>query len=188
MRAFRVLLLAATATLLSGAAPGAALVPEGSTPPHPGSAALIEDAAAWDGRAVSFTGEAVGEALTRTGGAWLQLNDDAYRGQGAGESRPLAGYNRGQAVFAPAELAARVRTFGGWALAGDVVRVEGVFHAACREHGGDMDIHATALEIESPGHPVARPLRPLRVTLALVLLGLAGALFALRRRALLRRI
>ena len=147
------------------------------------SAALIENASAWDGRSISFAGEAVGETMIREGHAWLQVNDDAYQVSNAGEGRPLAGYNSGQAIWIPLELARRVRLFGNYHNEGDTVRVSGEFHAACREHGGDMDIHATDLEVVREGHAVTHRLNSGRLGIGLVLLAGAGALWSMRRRA-----
>jgi len=146
------------------------------------SAALIENASAWDGRSISFAGEAVGEALLRGDHAWLHVNDDAYQVRNRGDGRPLAGYNSGQAIWVPVELARRVRLFGDYRTEGDAVRVSGEFHAACREHGGDMDIHATGLEIERAGQAVTQRLHGGRLWIGLGLLAFAGALRLLRRR------
>jgi hypothetical protein len=147
------------------------------------SAALIENASAWDGRTISFAGEVVGEAMPRGTRAWLQVNDDSYKASNAGDSRALVGYNSGQAVWVPTELARRVRLFGGYQTAGDEVRVSGEFHAACLEHGGDMDIHATNLQLVRAGRAVTPRLNRSRLGLGLGLLALAGALGVLRRRA-----
>ena len=146
------------------------------------SAALIENASAWDGHSISFAGEAVGEAMARGDHAWLHVNDDAYQVRNLGGGRPLAGYNSGQAIWAPVELARRVRLFGDYRNEGDVVRVTGEFHAACREHGGDMDIHATGLEIVREGHSVAQKLNIGRLWIGLALLAIAGALWLMRFR------
>jgi hypothetical protein len=147
------------------------------------SAALIENASAWDGRSISFAGEAVGEAMARGGHAWLHVNDDAYQTRDLEAGRPRTGYNSGQAIWAPAELARRVRLFGDYRNEGDAVRVSGEFHAACREHGGDMDIHATDLVVVSEGHAVAHRLNLRRLGIGLALLAFAGALWLVRFRA-----
>ena len=146
------------------------------------SAALIENAPLWDGRIVSFAGEAVGEAMIRGDHAWLHVNDDGYQARKPGEGRPLAGYNTGQAIWVPLEAAHRVRLFGGYRHKGDTVRVTGEFHAACREHGGDMDVHATGLEIVREGHAVTHRLHSGRLGIGLGLLVLAGGLWWLRFR------
>lgn len=148
------------------------------------SAQLIESAAAWDGRDVLFSGEAIGEPLARGTHAWLQLNDDAYQSRRSVEEAPRrGGYNRGLAVWAPLELARRVGTFGGYRREGDSVQVAGTFNAACREHGGDMDIHAASLEILRRGHEVSHRLDARRLVLGLALLSLSGILVLVRRAA-----
>jgi len=178
--------------LLLPVAPGvAALSPTVKpefTAPGPGtpagttvaSAALIENASAWDGRSISLAGEAVGEALARGDHAWLHVNDDAYQARDLG--RPRSGYNSGQAIWATVELARRVRRFGDYRNEGDAVRVSGEFHAACREHGGDMDIHATGLVVVREGHAVTHRLNSRRLGIGLGLLLLAGTLWLVRFR------
>ena len=48
---------------------------------------------------VSFTGEAIGEAMRRGTGAWIHLNDDAY---GLAETGRLSGANSGIGVWVDA--------------------------------------------------------------------------------------
>jgi hypothetical protein len=147
------------------------------------STELVTRAAAWDRRFVVFSGEAVGEPMVRGSHAWLHINDDAYQTRDLlGSGLRLQGYNSGQAVWAPASLVRLVSRFGGYRRQGDAVRVLGTFNAACREHGGDMDIHATSLEIVREGHIVTRPPHPRRFRLGLGLVALAGVLAMARRR------
>lgn len=158
--------------------------PAETSAPEVASTQLTGNPGAWDGREIVFSGEAIGEAMVRGAEAWLHLNDDAYESRSAVEAgRRLGGYNSGQAVWAPADLARRVRTFGSYRREGDVVRVLGRFNAACRAHGGDMDVHAASLEIVREGHGVAHPLHVRRLGIGLALLALAGALAFSRRRA-----
>jgi hypothetical protein len=152
------------------------------------SRVLLENPAAWDGRELLFGGEAIGEAMPRPGGAWLHLNDDAYQWRNIEEGEPLGGYNSGLAVWVPEGSLARLRFFGDYRHTGDVALVRGTFHAACREHGGDLDIHATSLEIVREGRAVAHRLNVGRLRIAIGLLAVAGFLFALDRRARRRRI
>lgn len=154
----------------------------------PDSASLVENAKAWDGRQVAFTGEAIGERMARGSMAWIHLNDDAYMDRNIEEGAELGGYNSGHAVWLPAELAGRISFFGDYKHQGDVVRVEGVFNAACSEHGGDMDIHAGSLVVVMPGHAVPHVLSRARLAVAGVLFALAGALFYARILARRRRI
>ncbi|MBN2248025.1 MAG: hypothetical protein JW733_04935 [Coriobacteriia bacterium] len=150
------------------------------------STQLIEDPALWDGRTVTFAGEAVGEAMTRGDDVWLHLNDDAYVVGTIEQGMPPSGYNSGQAVVATPELAAAVTVFGDHRHHGDIVEVTGVFNAACPEHSGDMDLHVTSLRVLQPGTAVEDPPDAGKLTLlattALAAM-VAYAAFALRRAA-----
>ncbi|MBN2247895.1 MAG: hypothetical protein JW733_04280 [Coriobacteriia bacterium] len=115
------------------------------------STVLIEEPAVWDGRVVTFTGEAVGEAMVRGDEVWLHLNDDAYAGGSIASGALPQGYNSGLAVVVDAEDARVVTVFGDYRHQGDVVEVSGVFNAACPEHGGDMDVHATGIRVVREG-------------------------------------
>jgi len=51
----------------------------------------------------------------------------------------------------PGRPAARVTHAGGRLARGDTVEVTGVLHRACPQHGGDLDLHATRLEVLTTG-------------------------------------
>jgi hypothetical protein len=177
-------------------APGHAIGPnpaydlpvDGAAPRQVSSGALVENARWWDGRAVLFTGEAIGEGMPRGAMAWIHLNDDAYMWKNIEEGADLGGYNSGQAVWLAAADMRRIRHFGDYLHEGDVVRVAGTFNAACRQHGGDMDIHAITLDVVQPGHPVAHVLHRARLALGLALVSLAVLLWLVRRARDRRRI
>lgn len=152
------------------------------------SSTLVEKANAWDGRTVSFMGEAVGEAMRRGAMCWVHLNDDAYMWKNIEEGTKLGGYNSGQAIWVLNNLAAKIRFFGDYLNDGDIVKITGIFHAACREHGGDMDIHAAGLEIVRVGHPVAHHVNRQRLGQGLFMLFLTGLLFWVRTIARRKRI
>jgi hypothetical protein len=150
--------------------------------PAPGSAALVEDARQWDGQLVRFSGEAIGEAMRRGDMAWIHLNDDAYGLAPAGTNPGPAGANSGIAVWVEAAMASQISSFGVYRRHGDLVEVTGTFHAACPQHGGDMDIHAASLRIIRPGYPTAHPIRPSRMIAAGILAALTLALFMINLR------
>jgi hypothetical protein len=81
-------------------------------------------------------------------------------------------------------LATKIETCGDYTHQGDVVRVEGVFHAACGQHGGDMDIHAGTLFIQRDGRTIGHPVHGTKV---LALLALALLALILLWRELVRR-
>lgn len=151
------------------------------------SVSLVENARSWDGREVSFRGEAIGERMVRGLHAWIHLNDDVYMWKNIEEGAELGGYNSGQAIWASAESAARIVYFGDYAHEGDVVEATGRFNAACPEHGGDMDIHATRLAIVQVGHPVGHIANAPRAAVAFALVGVAGVLWRVRARRRKRR-
>jgi hypothetical protein len=144
------------------------------------SASLVENASAWNGRLITFTGEAIGEAMVREKMAWIHLNDDAYMWKNIAEGAQLGGYNSGHAVWVSADLTKKIRFFGDFKHGGDVVKVVGIFNAACPQHGGDMDIHASTLEIVQAGHPVHHAPNITRAIIAGILLITALILYWFR--------
>jgi hypothetical protein len=153
-----------------------------------GSVSLVENARFWDGRTVTFRGEAVGDLMVRGEQAWLHLNDDAYMWRNIEEGAMLGGYNSGLGIWLPAALAREVRHLGDYGHEGDVLEVRGRFNAVCRLHGGDMDIHADLMTTVKVGHPVHNPPNRRRAALAGLLLATAGILFLVRGRMLRRRV
>jgi len=152
-------------TILLLLLPGVALADEASV----SSNDLIDYAKDYDGTSVVYIGEVVGDILSRGDHAWLAVSDG---------SNTIS-------VYVSAEQAREISTVGGYGKRGDTIRVEGVFHRACAEHGGDMDIHAESLRILSVGGVVQVPLPRLVRALALLLPLPAAALLLLvwKRRA-----
>lgn len=147
------------------------------------STALVEEPAVWDGRVVMFTGEAVGEAMVRGDETWLHLNDDAYVDAPIPAGGRPQGYNSGMAVVARTDDAEEITVFGDYRHRGDVVQVSGVFNAACPEHGGDMDIHASSVRVIRAGVPVSEA--PSGTSLAMLgaaFIAAAAAIAAYTRR------
>ncbi len=150
------------------------------------SADLVETPKVHDGAAITFEGEAIGEAMARGEHAWLHLNDDAYMYENVEEGAALDGYNSGMPVWVESTDAEKVGTFGDYEHEGDVVRVSGIFNAACREHGGDMDIHAEELEVLIPGRRALDPVKPKKIPVAILLVATSlGLWFASRWQGIL---
>ncbi|MEG1547478.1 MAG: DNA-binding protein [Clostridia bacterium] len=100
------------------------------------STQLIENAKALDESMVSYTGEVVGDILLRGESAWVSITDG----------------NNTISVYAPTEATNAITHMGKYGQKGDVVAVDGIFHRACAQHGGDMDIHADGLNIIQKGY------------------------------------
>jgi hypothetical protein len=179
IRLFVATMLIALLGAVSGCAAGGTPVPSPNQVP---SSQLVETPGDYDGGEVTFSGEAIGEAMERGDMAWLHLNDDAYYQLNTEEGTPLGGYNSGMAVWVPAVFTDAITHYGDHSNAGDIVRVTGTFNAACAEHGGDMDIHADALLVVSPGRDVREPLDRDKALWAIVLAALAAAAFFIDRR------
>ncbi|MDZ4655724.1 MAG: hypothetical protein U1F44_07605 [Coriobacteriia bacterium] len=128
-RALVLLLTVSVFALMPSAALGAGVVDV--TP-----AALASRAEDLDGATVRFSGEVVSERLRADEThVWLNVLGDGVA----------------MGVYMPAELAEKVTTFGDYSSSGDLVEVTGVYNEACDKHGGDMDVHATSLELVTPG-------------------------------------
>jgi hypothetical protein len=157
-------------------------------PKEVNSTTLVEEANKWNGRKVIFTGEAVGERMVRGLKCWIHLNDDTYMWKNIEEGAKLGGYNTGQAIWVDADMARKITYYGDYLHEGDIVKVSGTFNSVCRDHGGDMDIHADTLEIVRIGHPIGHIINFKRAWLALVLLVIAGILFWVRSIARRHRV
>ncbi len=120
-----------------------------------GSNDLIDHAKDYDGATIIYSGEVVGDILYRGDHAWLAVSDG----------------NNTIGVFVTAEQAKQISFVGGYGVRGDAIRIEGVFHRACAEHGGDLDIHADSVSVITLGgaSPVAfsRPVVILAIALPL---------------------
>ena len=114
---------------------------------------LIDHAKDYDNQIVVYEGEVIGDILNRGDHAWLAIFDG----------------NNTISVYVTAGQAKQISTVGGYGKQGDTVRIEGVFHRACAEHGGDLDIHANSMVVLSPGSDVAMPVSRLIAILACAL-------------------
>jgi hypothetical protein len=129
------------------------------------SAQLIEEAKALDGTTLVFEGEAIGDPLFRGDHAWLNISDGTYA-IGIWVARP--------------DLA-MIERYGSYRWKGDRIRVCGTFHRVCPDHGGDLDIHALSLEVIERGTEVPRPIKPIEVLIAALLVAVGGLALVLWR-------
>jgi hypothetical protein len=140
---------------------------EGGGPRPVSCAALIDRGRDYDGKEILFEGEAIGEPMRRGEHAWVNVLD-ASGAMGA---------------WMPAADLATFTHYGSYREKGDLVRLRGVFHRACPDHGGDMDIHVESVEPLERGGAVAHPVGRARLALVpLSLLAAAGLYWFWRRR------
>ncbi|MBI5788894.1 MAG: DNA-binding protein [Candidatus Schekmanbacteria bacterium] len=131
------------------------------------ASALIEKIREYDGKTVTFQGEAIGDLMHRRRGIWVNLLDGSGTALG---------------VWLTPKQAQLIKTLGSYNYKGDVVQVTGVFNRACSEHQGEIDLHAASCRIVTPGEPIKHPVSLFRLQLALVVLLLAFLLIFIWKR------
>lgn len=97
---------------------------------------LIDNGKEYDTKTITVQGEAIGELLERGENSFLNINDGTSA----------------MGIFLKTKDGEMVNCYGDYHNIGDTVKVEGVFHRACDEHGGDMDIHCNSIELVTKGY------------------------------------
>ena len=119
------------------------------------SSELIKNAKEYDGKLITYTGEVIGDVMLRGEFAWVNIND--------GENA--------LGVWISASLAKEIKFTGNYKVRGDSLEIVGIFHRACLEHGGDLDIHAQTLRKLGNGRIVNQRLNLDKKNLSLILFG-----------------
>jgi hypothetical protein len=127
------------------------------------SSELISRAKIFDNTTITYSGEAVGDVMKRSDGAWVNVNDGA----------------NAIGVWMPADMAGRISVGGDFKHGGDMIEFTGTFHRACDQHGGDLDIHAQAMQVLRPGGPVPCGISKTKKDWAVKLLGVAAIIWIL---------
>lgn len=117
------------------------------------SKSLIENAKFYDGKTVTYRGEAVTAVMKRGEYAWVNVNDG----------------DNAIGIWCKAASLGPVRFLGGYKVRGDTLVVTGVFNRACQEHGGDLDIHADEVTVAKTGHLIPEEVNRRKVRLAFIL-------------------
>lgn len=129
------------------------------------STELINNAKVYDGKTVTFEGEAIGDVMVRGQGAWVNLND---------------GVNA-IGIWMDKNLSKAITYTGSYRTKGDRLEVTGVFHRACPEHGGDLDIHAQTLRRISVGKELQEKFNLAKGNQAVIFLGVLIIIWILSR-------
>jgi len=114
---------------------------------------LINNMGEFDDKVVTIEGEAIGEAMNRGNYSWVNINDGT----------------NAIGVWLKSSEAERITTFGDYKHAGDTVRISGLFSKNSLEHGGDVDIDCSSLEIIKKGHSVKEQLAHIKIVTAALL-------------------
>jgi hypothetical protein len=129
------------------------------------SSELINNAKQYDAKTVVYSGEVIGDVMARGEFVWINAND---------------GVNA-IGIWAAKSLAKDIFYTGSYKSRGDVIEAEGVFHRACLEHGGDLDIHAVLLRKIKNGGPAREIIDPVKKNLAISFLGVLCLVWILSR-------
>jgi hypothetical protein len=127
------------------------------------STELINNAKQYEGKTVIYKGEVIGDIMKRGNYAWLNVFDGA----------------NAIGVWLKIALTKDIAYTGSYKSKGDWIEVTGIFHRACPEHGGDLDIHAQAIRKVSSGRVVAEKLNSGKNNLAIFLLGILCVIWIL---------
>lgn len=147
------------------------------------SSQLYDCPETYDGATVRYTGEVIGAVLDRSGGAWVQLNDDIYGGVRGPlpAHRDYRGGNAGIGVFIPSDLAAQIEWIGGPSSRGDQLRITGTFERVDDASAEVAVIRATSGSVHERGSVFERQNLGNRRTLAIIVAMIAiGATVAER--------
>ncbi|QHQ60100.1 DNA-binding protein [Anaerocolumna sedimenticola] len=129
---------------------------------------LIENAKELDGQEVSVQGEAIGERMDRGEYSWININDGT----------------NAIGIWISKNEADHVIHYGNYKYAGDTVKITGLFHRACTEHGGEADLHGTSLEIVKAGYRVKEQINPVKIITAIILVMLASLVLVIFHKKL----
>jgi hypothetical protein len=119
------------------------------------STELINNAKKYDGQAVVYSGEVIGDVMMRGDSAWINVND----GQNA------------VGIWLGKEQAQAIKFTGSYRYNGDQIEVSGVFNRNCSQHGGDMDIHAQEVRITKTGNVLGEETDVRKRNVVYILLG-----------------
>ena len=114
---------------------------------------LIENGKKIDNSKITLKGEAIGEAMNRGKYSWVNISDGSTA----------------MGIWIKDEQAQSIKNFGKYGYKGDIVKINGTFNRACKEHGGDMDIHAISVEIIDAGGIVTIPISNNKKVIATIL-------------------
>ena len=118
---------------------------------------LIENAIELDGQEVTVKGEAIGEHMDRGNYSWVNINDGT----------------NAIGVWVSKSEADKVLHYGNYKLIGDTVQITGVFYRACKEHGGEADLHCNSLMIVEDGYQVKEQISSIKIISAAILIPFA---------------
>lgn len=126
---------------------------------------LINNAKQYDAKVVVYQGELIGDIMLRGEFAWLNISDG----------------NTAIGIWVEKQLLKEISVAGSYKSKGDWVEVVGIFQRVCKEHGGDLDIHAQSLRKIYSGRQLNERLNTAKRDLALTLLVILVIIWILKQ-------
>ena len=124
---------------------------------------LIEKAKLYDLKEVCIQGEIIGDIFIKKDFCWVNISD---------------GINA-MGIWIPKKMAEQFSHTGDYNHRGDKVRITGKFYRTCKEHTGEIDIHAEDIVFLRKGRNVSHPVNRPRAITALILFFFAFVFFIL---------
>ncbi|MDO8489298.1 MAG: DNA-binding protein [Candidatus Omnitrophota bacterium] len=129
---------------------------------------LIMHAKQYDGKIITYSGEVIGDVMRRGEFAWVNINDG----------------DNAVGIWIDTALTKEINFTGAYKSRGDTLEITGIFHRACLEHGGDLDIHAQTLHKIASGEIIKQKFNFNKAVLSFILF---GVLFLIWILSLFRR-
>lgn len=131
---------------------------------------LIENAKQLDGQQVIVQGEAIGERLDRGDYSWVNINDGT----------------NAIGIWVKKSEAEKISFYGNYKHKGDIIKITGIFHRACTEHGGEADLHSSSMVIIEEGHAIKEQVSDSKIitTIILTFFALSGMFIFFQKRKL----
>nr|WP_314466372.1 hypothetical protein [uncultured Clostridium sp.] len=114
---------------------------------------LIEKAKEYNGEEVTIQGEVIGESMKRGNYSWININDGT----------------NAIGIWLDSDIAEEILFYGHYKCKGDTVKITGKFYRACKEHGGEADLHSSSFEIVKNGYEVKEQISPVKIIIAVIL-------------------
>lgn len=132
---------------------------------------LIEKAKEYDGEEITIQGEVIGESMNRGNYTWINMNDGT----------------NAIGIWLDSSTAGEILFYGNYKCKGDTVKVTGTFYRACKEHGGEADLHSSSFEIVKNGYEVKEQISPVKIIIAVILTLFAFVLMSILIKAIKNR-
>lgn len=115
---------------------------------------LIDNGREYNSKVINIQGEAIGELLERGEYSFVNINDGTSA----------------IGIYLKTTDGEMIKSFGNYHKIGDSVSVTGVFNRACKEHGGDMDIHCDSIQIVFDGYERTHNISKFKIIFIIVLM------------------